>query len=116
MPPKLTREGILDKLVDLRAYVANHADVMRLRRGASVLEKLRQTASPEEKRWHNFLAYTATSFTTSHEEHLASTYVLISETAAPSGSGASTDANAESQISNHRSRPRSFEHRCGASG
>ena len=41
MPPKLTLERTQEKLVELRAYVANHADVLRLRRGASVLEKLR---------------------------------------------------------------------------
>ena len=103
MPPKLTRERIQEKLVELRAYVANHADVLRLRPGASVLEKLRQTASKEEKAWHNFLTKTAKSFTTSHEEHLAATYVLISETAAPSASGASADAKPEPQISTQTS-------------
>ena len=79
MPPKLTPERIEEKLVELRAYVANHADVLRLRPGASVLEKLRQTASKEEKAWHNFLTKTAKSFTTAHEEHLAATYALINE-------------------------------------
>ena len=47
-PPKMTAERIQEKLVGLRAYVANHADVMRLRPGATVLEKIRQTASHEE--------------------------------------------------------------------
>jgi len=53
-PPKRTPEGIQEKLVELRAYVEAHAEVMRLRPGASVLEKLRQTLSKEEKAWHNY--------------------------------------------------------------
>ena len=102
-PPKLTPERIQEKLVELRAYVANHADVMSLRPGANVLEKLRQTVSKEEKAWHNFLTKIAKSFTVAHAEHLAATYILINDTVAPGASGASTDANPESQISTQTS-------------
>ena len=78
-PPKLTPERIQEKLVELRAYVEGHVDVMRSRPGASVLEKLRQTVSNEEKRWHNFLTKTTKSFSAAHTAHLAATYNLISD-------------------------------------
>ena len=48
MPPKLTPERIQEKLAELRAYVSDHVDVLRLRPGSTVLQKLRQTASKEE--------------------------------------------------------------------
>ena len=54
MPPKLTPERIQEKLCELRGYVTDHADVFRLRAGSTVLQKLRQTASKEEKAWSSF--------------------------------------------------------------
>ena len=78
-PPKLTSERIQERLTELRAYVSDHAHVLRLRPGSSVLHKLRQTASEEEKAWHNLLMKAAQSFTAAHVEYLAGTYALISE-------------------------------------
>ena len=66
--------------MELRAYVSDHAHVLRLRPGSSVLQKLRQTASKYEKAWHIFLTKAAQSFTAAHVEYLASTYAMISET------------------------------------
>ena len=54
MPPKLTPERIQEKLAELRAYVTDHVDVLRIRPGSTVLQKLRQTASKEEKAWSFF--------------------------------------------------------------
>ena len=76
---------------------------MRLRLGASVLEKLRQTTSKEEKAWYNFLSQNAKSFTAAHTEHLAGTYNLINDMVGPNTSSASRDANAEAQISTQTS-------------
>ena len=78
-PPKLTPERIQEQLTELRAYVSDHAYVLRLRPGSSVLHKLRQTASKEGKAWHNLLMKAAQSFTAAHVEYLAGTYALISE-------------------------------------
>ena len=108
-PPKLTPERIQEKLVELRAFVAAHANVMRSRSGGSVLEKLRQTVSKEEKVWHNFLTKNAKSFTDAHTAHLAATYNLISDTVAPGASAASTDANPASQVSTQSSLPSSAD-------
>ena len=66
--------------MELRAYVSDHAHVLRLRPGSSVLHKLRQTASKDEKAWHILLTKAAQSFTAAHVEYLASTYAMISET------------------------------------
>ena len=103
MPPKLGPERIQEKLVELRAFVTLHADVMRSRSGASVLEKLRQKVSKEEKGWHNFLTNNIRrrSFTAAHDEHLAATHNLINDTVA--SGAASTGANPASQISTQTS-------------
>ena len=66
--------------MELRAYVSDHAHVLRLRPGSSVLHKLRQTASKDEQAWHIFSTKAAQSFTAAHVEYLASTYAMISET------------------------------------
>ena len=82
MPPKLTPERIQEKLGELRAYVTDHVDVVRTRSEFSVLQKLRQTASKEEKAWSNFLTKTTSAFTAAHVQHLACTYDLINEASA----------------------------------
>ena len=79
MPPKLTPERIQEKLAELRAYVTDHVDVLRIRRGSTVLQKLRQTASKEEKAWIEFLRLKRSGFTSAHLQHLACTYDLINE-------------------------------------
>ena len=55
MPPKLTPERIQEKLVELRAYVTDHAGVLRTRPGDTVVQKLRQHVSKEEKGLVHFL-------------------------------------------------------------
>ena len=82
MPPKLTPERIQEKLAELRACVTDHVDVLRTRSGFMVLQKLRQTASKEEKAWPNFLTRTTSAFTAAHLQHLACTYDLINEASA----------------------------------
>ena len=64
------------------AYVTTHVDVVRTRAGFTVLQKLRQTASKEEKAWSNFLTKTTSAFTAAHLQHLACTYDLINEASA----------------------------------
>ena len=48
-PPKLTPEKIQEKLDELRQFVLTHAESMTERSGSTVLEKLRQTVSTDEK-------------------------------------------------------------------
>ena len=79
MPPRLTPERILDKLVELRIFVTDHVDALRTRHGCSVLRKLRQTTSKEEKAWYNFLNKKTRFFSDEHLQHLAGTYDLISD-------------------------------------
>ena len=57
MPPKLIRERIQEKLAELRAYVTDHVDVLRIRPESTVLEKLRERASKEERAWIEFCTY-----------------------------------------------------------
>ena len=62
--------------------MTDHVDVLRTRSGFSVLQKLRQTASKEEKAWSDFLTKTTSAFTAAHLQHLACTYDLINEASA----------------------------------
>ena len=98
--------------------MTDDVDVLRIRSGFSVLQKLRQTASKEEKAWSIFLTKTTSAFTAAHLQHLACTYDLINEASAfhqactPSegADGPDLPSQVVMAIGNSRSAPRV----CGA--
>ena len=79
MPPKLTPERIQEKLAELRAYVTDHVDVLRIRPGCTILEKLCQRASKEERGWSEFLRKKRSRFSSAHAKLLACTYDLMND-------------------------------------
>ena len=80
MPPKYTAERLQEKLAKLRVYVTDHSNILLMRLGDTLVQKLRQNISNEERGWYIFLSKYVKTFTVLHSQHLAATYQLIKGT------------------------------------